>query len=640
MPPADEPLITICHRCDFREVIINGQPCLCSVSGRDIQQHADSGICPMRQFNLPPTKRFLRSPVNQSKRYLALLREALNLLPPCRDGFAGRGIVVCGGGKYFESVYVTLRVLRHLGYDGPIELWYLPGEIFPWMVEALEPLNVTLVDAADSIRRHPAVIRMTGEYSGYQLKPYAILNSSFAEVLYIDADAYPIKPDFLRLFDSPQYAECGAVFFPDSEDQDLRDFQWSAFGLADRREAAFESGVIYIDKRRCWRELNLALWICQHEYFFTILLGDKDAWHIAWRLLEREYAMPGSRWTWPDRTRPPQSPGHQAAMIQYDFDGNPLFAHRTVSKFSLKENVDLSLFQTTRQIVIKRDDRIPLEDFCWECLHDLRRLRSRHLVLHRLESCGDILTLLPAWKYLARDYAITVVTHRKYLPLLEGIEWLTVLPWDGPATDAGAAVRHYQAAGQWREADPLEQRKSWSMQAWAQTGVPDELFDELPLELENRDMAAEADILREHVGPADCRPLVLLNTTGVTSPYPHGETLRLCLAKYADRLRFLDLSLIRAPRFIDLCGLYERACLLISTDTATLHLGYWNRIPTIALLRDPDGQGPRAEFGSSEPRRHWIEKMTYKESATAAGLERIEAAIERAITLPPCPTHT
>ena len=41
-------------------------------------------------------------------------------------GYEGRGVVIAGGGdKYFASLYVTIRALRHVGCQLPIQVWYL-----------------------------------------------------------------------------------------------------------------------------------------------------------------------------------------------------------------------------------------------------------------------------------------------------------------------------------------------------------------------------------------------------------------------------------------------------------------------------------------------------------------------------------
>ena len=59
--------------------------------------------------------------------------------PPYPAGrFAGRGIVVCGGGeKYFPCAWVCLRMLRRVGCGLPVELWHIGQEELPAHLRAL-----------------------------------------------------------------------------------------------------------------------------------------------------------------------------------------------------------------------------------------------------------------------------------------------------------------------------------------------------------------------------------------------------------------------------------------------------------------------------------------------------------------------
>ena len=49
---------------------------------------------------------------------------------------------------------------------------------------------------------------------GYQIKPFSILLSSFEEVLFLDADDYPVRDPSI-IFDVPAYKKTGALFWPD-----------------------------------------------------------------------------------------------------------------------------------------------------------------------------------------------------------------------------------------------------------------------------------------------------------------------------------------------------------------------------------------------------------------------------------------
>jgi hypothetical protein len=87
----------------------------------------------------------------------------------------------------------------------------------------------------------------------------------------------------------------------------------------------FESGQIVIDKQRCWRALQLTLWFNQHsDFFYRIVLGDKETFHLAWRILHQPFAMPQR----PVKRIP-------TTMCQHDFQGRRIFQHRNLDKWNL-----------------------------------------------------------------------------------------------------------------------------------------------------------------------------------------------------------------------------------------------------------------------------------------------------------------
>ena len=163
-----------------------------------------------------------------------------------------------------------------------------------------------------------------GELGGWALKPFAIMHSRFAEVLLLDADNFPLV-DPAYLFETPPYLEHGAVFWSDYGRLKPIDKIWDLTGVPYRDEPSFESGQMLIDKRRCWEPLAVAMWMNQtSEFWYRYLFGDKDTFHIAWRKLNRSYAMPS------------QGLSHlQYGMGHHDFEGRRIFQHRNRAKWVL-----------------------------------------------------------------------------------------------------------------------------------------------------------------------------------------------------------------------------------------------------------------------------------------------------------------
>ena len=104
--------------------------------------------------------------------------------------FAGRGIVYTAGGvKYITCAWISISLLRSMGCNLPIELWYSGNEISKPVVKSFNKLNVIFRN-----------FREIGyeNLQGYILKPLAIINSSFKEILFIDADNICVKdPEYL-----------------------------------------------------------------------------------------------------------------------------------------------------------------------------------------------------------------------------------------------------------------------------------------------------------------------------------------------------------------------------------------------------------------------------------------------------------
>jgi hypothetical protein len=251
-------------------------------------------------------------------------------------------------------------MLRHVGCTLPIEFWHLgPAEMDGEMRGLVEPYEVTCVDAYAVRKRRPARI-----LNGWELKPYSIIHSRFAEVLLLDADNVAlVDPSFL--FDSLGYRTEGAIFWPDYGSLEESREIWTLTGVPFQHEPEFESGQIVVDKPRCWEPLALTMWMNEHsDYWYQHVHGDKDTFHLAWRKLDRGYAMPGKAVESLD-----------GVMCQHDFDGRRIFQHRNSHKFAFGG--------PNRKI-----DGFIAEDLCLSFLADLESSwRSRWG--RRADSAGD-----------------------------------------------------------------------------------------------------------------------------------------------------------------------------------------------------------------------------------------------------------
>lgn len=304
-----------------------------------------------------------RDPVGPSAETMAARAlDYLRALPGYpRDKYHGQGCVIAGGGeRYLPGVYVTVRLLRALGWALPIQLWYLGSrdELPERWRYVLAPYGVEHIDA-DALANRQGVKKL----AGWPLKVYATLHSRFQEVMFLDADCYPVLPP-AHLFDDDGYRGCGSLFWPDSSGPDSR-LKWPAFGVADPHFASsIESGVYVLDKRICWRPLNLAWFYNDHsDFYYHYCYGDKHTFEVAWPACGARYSMFASRGVYND-----------SGYLHPGPDGRIMFVHRCSDKFRLSPAE-----YVTRQMSAMSGYRagMPLEEKCWAFMGELRSALSR-----------------------------------------------------------------------------------------------------------------------------------------------------------------------------------------------------------------------------------------------------------------------
>ena len=212
----------------------------------------------------------------------------------CVNRFKGKGIVMTGGGlSYFTTTYVNLRTIRDKHKCTlPIEVFYAgEEEMSKTMIEFMHVkfANVRFID----IMKQPVLEGL--DMKGYQIKAFAILLSSFKEVLFLDNDNHPISDPSVA-FEFKGYKKTGAMFWPDKciahtailEFWDVmgvpRPQQWpnDMQGLAaftptcnEHEPFELETGQIVLNKQRVWKALMMTAFINRHyKYFFKALVHD------------------------------------------------------------------------------------------------------------------------------------------------------------------------------------------------------------------------------------------------------------------------------------------------------------------------------------------------------------------------------
>ena len=214
--------------------------------------------------------------------------------------------------KYLTSAYVTLRALRNsVNSSLPVEVFYAGNTRAPrgWL-EQMEA-EFTDVRFIDIYQRRGVDFPTTLELEGYQLKFFAIMLSSFEEVLFLDADNIPVvDPTFA--FELEQYVATGALVWPDLCNMvSITAKTWDAFGIkppvnfpadtgklwrercSDYEPREIQGGEFLINKRRTWPGLVLTTLISwNHQYALTALFAsEKQSMQFGFNATGTTYAV-------------------------------------------------------------------------------------------------------------------------------------------------------------------------------------------------------------------------------------------------------------------------------------------------------------------------------------------------------------
>ncbi|KAH8552360.1 mannosyltransferase putative-domain-containing protein [Umbelopsis sp. PMI_123] len=225
-------------------------------------------------------------------------------IPPSSKG---AGIVFCVGNNQFRYAVTAIRALREiLQSQLPIEIFFIDDNDLSPMKRLYfesEFTNVKTRDISKIIDNKWAVL------GGWAIKPYAILASSFTEVIMMDADVYFFrKPE--ELLHDPAYLKTGALFFydrtlfpkwfkgrdwllsflPSYSTQFPRSRWWS---LSSSHEQ--EAGVVVINKSKSLLGL---LSTCKmngkkerDEVTYKHVHGDKETFWVGYEMTQTPYAF-------------------------------------------------------------------------------------------------------------------------------------------------------------------------------------------------------------------------------------------------------------------------------------------------------------------------------------------------------------
>jgi alpha 1,2-mannosyltransferase len=193
-----------------------------------------------------------------------------------------RGVVITSKGDLFGIAVTAILMLRRVGSKLPIQLFLDPtdDQQQKMCTESLGPLQVQCLNINDFLQLPNNSDWRTPQLERFQFKVFSIIFSTFQDVLFLDADAFPIRdPD--HLFDVEPYKSHGLVTWPDFWVPTISPLFYDIAGAkmpnVTISSRASESGIMLYNKAKHADSLLLAAYYNFHgKYYYQ--LQSQGAW--------------------------------------------------------------------------------------------------------------------------------------------------------------------------------------------------------------------------------------------------------------------------------------------------------------------------------------------------------------------------
>lgn len=204
---------------------------------------------------------------------------------------------------------------------------------------------------------------------------------------------------------------------------------------------------------------------------------------------------------------------------------------------------------------------------------------------------GDIISILPIlYQEFISGHRPRLVISKDYAPLLKGVIYVTPIIYEGNWDDLRGAMRFTKQTIKEKviclstsgAGFPIEHRTpSFQLDAWLRAGCINQ-FTELRPVFDRRSKKREAELTAKLTS----KKFILFADRGQSSPFLHVDDLTKELEINFPDYAVVKLSELRAEMLYDLLGVYDQATIIITTETAHLHLSGATETPVIALVTD------------------------------------------------------
>ena len=213
-----------------------------------------------------------------------------------KNKYLGKGIVICVTEKnnYHKLVICLIQIIRYLGCNLHIELFYGNNEL---TIDTFNLFNRQKNVKCININKYANNF----DFSGYQIKSFSILYSSFEDVILLDADSIVFR-NLEDLFFDRDYLDNGNLFFVDQQNKKIHKNNTIKF-INSNIDSNFTinyskynyeqcSSLILFNKRKKWLSI---LGICglnyDHKNTYKYLFGDKDTFWLGCKLFNQKFYL-------------------------------------------------------------------------------------------------------------------------------------------------------------------------------------------------------------------------------------------------------------------------------------------------------------------------------------------------------------
>lgn len=235
----------------------------------------------------------------QTDKIIRRLRQKNKIFHQTLPKFNGRGIVMVMNDTTVISGALTIIILRRNGCKLPVQVFYAGDDLTDQNRKCIEDIpGVTIKSLSQKLELPLEALR------GTQARVYALIYSSFQEVLLIEPDVLFFRnPDYL--FNDPNYQTTGALFWKDRKIQsywDKKVYDWTRKLISyrkgdnrilDKKGGNYQSRDLLIFNKESHVKTMEKLWVITKEWetVYNYIPGDKESYWIASELAKDNYAF-------------------------------------------------------------------------------------------------------------------------------------------------------------------------------------------------------------------------------------------------------------------------------------------------------------------------------------------------------------